>query len=293
MIYTCTCNPSLDYYLNFDEVNPGITNRSNSESFQAGGKGINVSLALDRLKIKSCALGFLGGFTKDYYLSFLYAYKYLQPLFVTIKDNTRIDIKIQAKQETSLNAVGPKISKEEFLKFKSRIEKLFPGDILVVSGNIQEEIEDDMISLINEIAKEGINVVIDTNIKIINGCLNSPIKLIRIDDEDVKDDVLNVAKDIHEKSNADVIYYGNDGRCIFVGDKIYESNTLTKYNKVGFGIGDSMVAGYLYSLSKGANFIESIKYSLATALININGYEDDYINELNNIYNEIEVNEIL
>ena len=293
MIYTCTCNPSLDYYLSFDEITPGITNRSNFESFNAGGKGINVSIALDKLNIRSCAFGFLGGFTKEFYLSFLYKYQNIQPLFTTIKDNTRIDIKLRTIPETSLNAVGPKISKEEFEKFRNRIEKLFPGDTLIVSGNIQEEIQDDMIELIKKVSKEGIDVVIDTNIKMIDACLDHNIKLIRIDDEDVKEDVLSYAKMLHEKTGAVVLYYGSNGHCIFVGDKIYSSDELANINKVGFGIGDSMVAGYIYSTIRGANYLESIKYALATAKINLLNESNDYHSELNELYKKMEVNEII
>ena len=41
MICTCTMNPSLDYYLEFDEnIKNGKLNRSNLEYYEAGGKGI-------------------------------------------------------------------------------------------------------------------------------------------------------------------------------------------------------------------------------------------------------------
>ena len=36
MIYTCTLNPSLDYYMEFDKVELGKTNRSSLEYYEAG-----------------------------------------------------------------------------------------------------------------------------------------------------------------------------------------------------------------------------------------------------------------
>lgn len=65
MICTCTMNPSLDYYMEFsDPIETGKTNRSDLEYYEAGGKGINISIVLSNLGVPSRAFGFLGGFTK-------------------------------------------------------------------------------------------------------------------------------------------------------------------------------------------------------------------------------------
>ena len=65
MIYTVTFNPAVDYVLYTDEMNVGCVNRSKSEKVYFGGKGINVSLILSQLGVKSKALGFVAGFTGD------------------------------------------------------------------------------------------------------------------------------------------------------------------------------------------------------------------------------------
>ena len=65
MIYTITFNPALDYIVKMDEFNLGHVNRSNNEFIYAGGKGINVSIVLNNLEVKSKALGFIAGFTGD------------------------------------------------------------------------------------------------------------------------------------------------------------------------------------------------------------------------------------
>ena len=63
MIYTVTFNPAIDYVVRMDRFNKGEVNRTQSEEIQFGGKGINVSTVLTNLGVKSCALGFLAGFT--------------------------------------------------------------------------------------------------------------------------------------------------------------------------------------------------------------------------------------
>ena len=62
MIYTITTNPSLDYTVECDLV-PGRVNRTRSEAIYPGGKGINVSVILQRLGMETMALGFAAGKT--------------------------------------------------------------------------------------------------------------------------------------------------------------------------------------------------------------------------------------
>ena len=122
MIYTITTNPSLDYYMSSpDNLESGNYFRSASEYYGAGGKGVNVSIFLSGLGMASSALGFLGGFTKDKYIERVKKYPDIQPLFTTIKEDTRINVKVMTSEETSLNARGPKITNEEFDKFLNRL----------------------------------------------------------------------------------------------------------------------------------------------------------------------------
>ena len=59
MICTCTINPSLDYYMEFSEpLEAGKTNRSDLEYYEAGGKGINISIVLSNLGVPSRAFWF-------------------------------------------------------------------------------------------------------------------------------------------------------------------------------------------------------------------------------------------
>ena len=63
MIYTVTFNPAVDYVMRLKELKTGLVNRSESEEIYFGGKGINVSIVLNQLGIKTKALGFSAGFT--------------------------------------------------------------------------------------------------------------------------------------------------------------------------------------------------------------------------------------
>ena len=122
MICTCTLNPSLDYYLEFSEkVEDGKTNRSDLEYFEAGGKGINISIVLNNLQIPSRAYGFLGGFTRDFYINLLQEYSYIEPNFTYIDGHTRINIKLHDGRDTDLNATGPYINESDMRKLKEKV----------------------------------------------------------------------------------------------------------------------------------------------------------------------------
>ena len=60
-IFTLTCNLLAERTLVFNSWTPGRTHRAISESFQVGGKGINVAKMLTRLQTPNTALCFLGG----------------------------------------------------------------------------------------------------------------------------------------------------------------------------------------------------------------------------------------
>ena len=65
MIYTVTFNPSLDYVIGAEKLEPGKINRTTRENIYPGGKGNNVSVVLSNLGHKSKALGFVSGFTGE------------------------------------------------------------------------------------------------------------------------------------------------------------------------------------------------------------------------------------
>lgn len=72
-IYTLTGNLLAERTLTFDSWTAGKTQRARAESFQVGGKGINVSKMLTRLRALNTALCFTGGATGAECVSWLTA----------------------------------------------------------------------------------------------------------------------------------------------------------------------------------------------------------------------------
>ena len=294
MIYTCTTNPSLDYYITIPEVKLGSNNRSDMELYDAGGKGVNVSIVLNNFHIPSVCIGFLGGFTKDFYLSFLANYPNIQPLFTTIADNTRINIKIMDNTlETSINAKGPRITDMEFARFRNRLNSIYTDDIFVLSGNIEAEIKDRMIDLVQELSADGVKVFLDTDKDVLDRCRNMKLFGIKLNDSNVNGDVKEVAAEYLEGGVENVLYSApHKPSFVFTKNAALECDNLKDSLVNVTGSADSMVAGFLYAYIRGADTKECFKYanaaSLATCLSNDLGSKE----KIEELFGKIEVKEI-
>lgn len=151
MIYTVTLNPSVDVFVNMDEINLGKLNRSLGDKKIPGGKSVNVSRTLNNMEIPTIATGFLGGFTgkfiKDYFDE-----KGINNTFINVKDDTRINIKLLEKdRETLINGLGPKIEKEEFNDFLYYLSRVGEGDFVIMGGSIPVNAPDDIYDRITTI----------------------------------------------------------------------------------------------------------------------------------------------
>ena len=128
MIYTVTLNPAIDYIVRLDHVETGAVNRMASEDKFAGGKGINVSRVLKRLDIENTATGFIGGFTGRFIEDVLTS-EAISTNFVTVDQDTRINVKIKADEETEINGNGPEVTEAQlhFFSFSNKSSKSVSG----------------------------------------------------------------------------------------------------------------------------------------------------------------------
>ena len=124
MICTVTFNPSLDYIVRVDDMRLGTINRTSYEKILPGGKGINVSIVLGNLGHKSCALGFVAGFTGDE-LCRLCAEAGVDCDFIRVTEGmTRINAKVKSNEETELNGQGPVITEKDVGVLLAKLDAL-------------------------------------------------------------------------------------------------------------------------------------------------------------------------
>ncbi len=162
MIYTVTFNPALDYTIELNTFEKGAVNRAVSEQIFPGGKGINVSVILQRLGVPNICLGFVAGFTGMHIEECLHQLGCNTDFVHLSHGLTRINVKLCADETTDVNARGPEISAQELAMLYEKLDRLVKGDILVLSGAISPSLPVYTYEMICErLQNRGIDIVVD------------------------------------------------------------------------------------------------------------------------------------
>lgn len=285
MIYTVTLNPSIDYTMRLENFTPGITNRTVSEEYCIGGKGINVSLVLSELGVKSRVLGFTAGFTGRAIEEGL-AEKGVETDLIRLKSGiSRINIKLRSEVESEINAQGPDISEEEFDLLLDKLDGVNDGDTVILAGSIPNTLPSDTYERILERSKnKNIRIVVDAaKDLLINSLKYGPFlikpnkqELSEIFDADIKDehDIGKYAAELKNMGAKNVIVsLGGEGALLFDKDGNTHRSGVLKEKVIGtVGAGDSMVAGFIAGYEKTGD--PSYAFRLGTACGNATAFSD-------------------
>lgn len=288
MIYTVTLNPSIDYIVRLDELKTGITNRTTSEEYYIGGKGINVSCVLAELGIKSTALGFVAGFTGEAIEKGLKNPK-ITADFITLKSGiSRINIKIKAGEETEINCQGPHIDEEELLNLFDKIDNIQSGDTLIIAGNIPNTLPDDVYErIIERLDGKDVRIVVDATKKLLVNSLKYKPFLIKPNRQELSEifdttvktesDVVKYAQELQKMGAKNVLVsLGGDG-ALLVDEfgKVHKEGVIKGHKVLNtVGSGDSMVAGFV------AGCIDKNDYGYALKLGSACGNATAFLNGL-------------
>lgn len=105
-VYTLTGNLLAETTLDFDTWQTGGTHRAHAESFQVGGKGINVSKMLNRLGVANTAIFFAGGITGNTCRQWLATRGFSTRCFETTTA-TRSGVVVRAAGQKETTFLGP------------------------------------------------------------------------------------------------------------------------------------------------------------------------------------------
>ena len=277
MIYTITFNPALDYIVKMDEFNLGHVNRSNNEFVYAGGKGINVSIVLNNLEVKSKALGFIAGFTGDEIERRVREFG-CDTDFIKLKEGmSRINVKIKADVESEINGGGPDISAEALQELYGKLDTLTSGDILVLAGSIPKTMPTDVYERIMErLQEKGVKFIVDTTGESLLKVLKYNPFLIKPNHHELgelfgvkinsKEEVIEYAKKLKDMGAQNVIIsMAGDGAVLINSNgDVTTSNVPKGVVKNSVGAGDSMVAGFIAGYLNSEKIEDGFKLGVAT-----------------------------
>lgn len=272
MIYTVTLNPSIDYIVHLDRLDTGITNRTTSEEYYCGGKGINVSCVLAELDLESTVFGFIAGFTGDAIEKGIRNDKIVTDFIRLENRNSRINIKIKADEETEINCQGPYINSNELERLLNKIDRITSGDTIVIAGNIPNTMPDDVYEKILERIKDkDVRIIVDaTKALLLNSLKYKPFlikpnrqELSEIFEAEIKseDDIKKYAKKLQAMGAKNVlISLGQDGAMLIdeFGNR-HKAGVIKEKVINTVGSGDSMVAGFIAGYEKTEDYQYALK----------------------------------
>lgn len=276
MIYTVTLNPSIDYVVEVNELTAGEIMRTKAEDLIFGGKGINVSSMLAQLGMKSCALGFIAGFTGDA-LEQGVAAMGIQPDFLKVEQGfTRINVKVHAQEESEINGQGPQIRYTHLEQLIKKLDRLKKDDILVLSGNVPCSIPQDIYAYIMQhLQGSGIRVCVDARQEALMSTLVYHPFLIKPNHKELaemfevelssREDLLVYAKELQAMGARNVLVSMAEQGALLLTEtqEVYHAPACRGKVVNSVGAGDSMVAGFLYGYLREQSYAAALRYGTA------------------------------
>lgn len=285
MIYTVTLNPSIDHVIYMDsDVQLGKLNRMQKDVKFPGGKGINVSRILGQLKIENIALGFVGGFTGAFIEEWL-AEEGVKTQFTHVNEDTRINVKVKASEETEINGQGPHVEEETSQMFLSQLRSLTEEDVVVLAGSKPSSLPSDYYQMIiKQLTDQGTQFVIDTTGQELKNALPYHPLVVKPNHHELEElfDV-TFEKDeevvpyghklVEEGAQYAIISMAEKGAMLFTPEGVYHGKAPKGELKNSVGSGDSMIAGFVGTYQKTKDPLEAFKVSIASG--SATAFEED------------------
>ncbi len=184
MIHTITFNPGIDLSLRLEVLRKGEVQRPEEVIEHAGGKGMNVSIALSRLEVPTRAWVFLGGTSGEKWKNLASEYPF-EIVPIGLSGETRQNIKVfetESSHQTDLNLPGPRFEEEAFNHLLSGLTReVQENDFVVVAGSALPETPSESWVRLGKIlrANQG-RLVVDTSGRVLDALVECHPYLVKI-----------------------------------------------------------------------------------------------------------------
>lgn len=276
-IITITLSPAFDLHCFCENFKPFLENLCEINSYDAGGKGINISRALTVNGIKNTAYTILGEENAD---SFLKALKSedINCKYITAKGRIRENITLHttSNPETRISFSGFSLDKTLFNRFeKLLLEENINDTVVTFTGRIPDGINKVIVKeFLLKIKDKGAKLVIDSKSFDTSDLIELKPYLIKPNDEEISlysnifvndlNSALKAAKELKILCAENVIIsLGDKGAVLCCDDGEFAAVPPKTDVKSTVGAGDSMIAGFIAALAKQYEYGEALRLSVA------------------------------
>lgn len=277
-IVTLTFNPCIDKSAAVPELIPEKKLSCTEPRFEPGGGGINVARAIKKLGGEATAIYPSGGYTGNFFNDLL-AKENVPAIIIEIENSLRENVIVMeesSNKQFRFGFPGAKLAEQEWQQCIDAIGKINNVEFLVASGSLPEGVPDDIFARLATISKKkNLKLVVDTSKAALRHAANEGVFMLKPNLNELSsllgkkelsiEDVAPAAKEIIEKRYCEVLLVslGEKGAVLYTHDDQIKVSAPKVEKKSTVGAGDSMVAGFVLSLSQGKNFENALRYGVA------------------------------
>ncbi len=309
MIFTVTPNPALDRTLTVPHIVFNEMVRATALRLDWGGKGFNVSRALQALGTASVAMGFAGGATGQTLERGLNDAG-IATDFVHVVGETRTNTVITdvtAKCYVKVNETGPTVQAHELTAFLDQArERVCPGDMWILSGSLPPGVPSDFYArLIALVRTNGAKALLDSSGEPLRlGCAASPylVKPNGVEAEGVTGqeinsdaDALNAAEFfLHQGMELVALSLGANGLLLASRERAAWVKPPRVQTRNPVGAGDALLGGIAWALERGLPLEEVARWGVAagTAAAMREGVSAGTRAEVEALYEQVRVDQV-
>ncbi len=277
-IVTLTMNPAIDRILTIDHVTPDAKLRCTSGRRDPGGGGVNVTRGIHELGGDSLAVFTCGGYTGQMYRD-LVEEEGLPNTSIPIDGITREHIMVMETstgRDYRFGEDGPELSDAEAEACLRTVCDLDPEpDYLVLSGSLPPGAGDDFYARVIQTAHDHTRIVIDTQAPALRPALERGVYLLKPNARELgeivghtvegRQEIEAVSKQFVEEGRANVIVtsLGAGGSVVVTEEMCTRVPAPPVKVESKVGAGDSMVAGLVLALDRGASILDAVRFGTA------------------------------
>ncbi len=280
MIITVTLNPALDKTLTLPGFAVNTVNRVQNIRLDPGGKGINVSKAVQALGGKTLAISVLGGAPGGFIKAALDNMGIENDVVIT-GSVTRTNLKMVDPvmgTTTDINEPGSPVSQEDLQKVWHKLSAAVkPGDTVIFAGKNPPEMDDGFLAgWIRKLKSLDVRVCVDTVGQPMRLALEERPDIIKPNRAELSeimgrelrsaDSVLEAAKELVERGVGLVCAsMGNEGAVFATKDQCIRAYCPKVHVVSPVGAGDAMMAALAHYAAAGCSLEETARRAVATA----------------------------